>query len=825
MRWGCWCKYWRGIVACLAFMLMSDVYADISGKVFRDFNSNGSFDSGVSLTETGMAGISVKAFDSTGTQVGATASSAADGSYTLTGLSAGVDYRVEFSWAETWLQSSAAGGSSVQFVKDGVTGVDFAVSDPNEYAHTHNPYLAIPQYINGNASSTGISDRPSLFVIPFNAHSPDSMTQIPQPAVKASIGQTGATWGVAYQPSHQTLYTSAVIRRFSGLGPLGIGGIYKVDMSNPTNASTGSLNYIDVKSIGIPVGDDPRDDTTCNSLATRIDQPAHDIAAAQQVGEVGIGGISMDNDHHRLWLVNMADRKLYGIQNVSPATTPTVADVLGGYSIELPSGMSCQSGILRPWAVKYHQGKVYVGALCDASSAFPGTEELAGYILGFDPTNTAAGFAVEHSFRFNTPRAGYDSNVTTVWYGWQHYPGGTPILTSIEFDLDGSLMIGVLNRAAMMSGTNNYNSLDCADTNLSDMPGAGDVLRFCKSGHTYVDGGAATCTTAIPDTVKTHDEYYWGDYGPLKDQKIAFNETAQGGLAFLSGSGQLVSNGFDPSGFHQGGLYWFNNQTGGDDNRYFIYNTQTGLPYPPETMGKSIGLGDLELLLDSAPLEIGNRVWADEDGDGIQDAGEKGLAGIPVKLFSGATELATATTGVDGSYYFTNATGASTTSKIYGISQLQPNLPYTIKFPTTTTVLGSPYKLTVATAGDNTLLDSNAPLSGDVTILPADLPTAGANNHSVDVGYSRFVVDVELSKVVDKTTAKRGETLTYTLTVVNRGVDGATGVEVLEQLPADLSYVSHHASQGNYNANSGLWTVGNLANGASASLVIAVTIQ
>jgi len=69
MRWGLSSKYY-GIVAAY-IMLVPYVQADISGKVFRDFNSNGSFDSGASFNEVGMAGITVKAFDTTGAQVGA----------------------------------------------------------------------------------------------------------------------------------------------------------------------------------------------------------------------------------------------------------------------------------------------------------------------------------------------------------------------------------------------------------------------------------------------------------------------------------------------------------------------------------------------------------------------------------------------------------------------------------------------------------------------------------------------------------------------------------------------------------------------------------
>lgn len=95
------------------------------------------------------------------------------------------------------------------------------------------------------------------------------------------------------------------------------------------------------------------------------------------------------------------------------------------------------------------------------------------------------------------------------------------------------------------------------------------------------------------------------------------------------------------------------------------------------------------------PIEIGNRVWLDADNDGIQDAGENGIPNVQVKLFAGATELATATTAADGTYYFTNAAGTDTDSKKYGLNQLQPNA-YTVKFPTSVTVSGTTYNLTTA---------------------------------------------------------------------------------------------------------------------------------
>ncbi|QCR20475.1 SdrD B-like domain-containing protein [Agrococcus sp. SGAir0287] len=55
---------------------------------------------------------------------------------------------------------------------------------------------------------------------------------------------------------------------------------------------------------------------------------------------------------------------------------------------------------------------------------------------------------------------------------------------------------------------------------------------------------------------------------------------------------------------------------------------------------------------------IGDRIWLDQDGDGVQDAGEPGLVGVTVELTftgpSGEVSTFTTTTGDDGIYGFAN---------------------------------------------------------------------------------------------------------------------------------------------------------------------------
>jgi hypothetical protein len=86
----------------------------VTGSVFRDFNLNGVKDN---ANEIGLAGVTVNAFNSNNVQVGTTTVTAANGTYSITGLSGSL--RVEFSTLPTGYVSGPDGsssGTSVHFV-------------------------------------------------------------------------------------------------------------------------------------------------------------------------------------------------------------------------------------------------------------------------------------------------------------------------------------------------------------------------------------------------------------------------------------------------------------------------------------------------------------------------------------------------------------------------------------------------------------------------------------------------------------------------------------------------------------------------------------
>lgn len=85
--------------------------------------------------------------------------------------------------------------------------------------------------------------------------------------------------------------------------------------------------------------------------------------------------------------------------------------------------------------------------------------------------------------------------------------------------------------------------------------------------------------------------------------------------------------------------------------------------------------------------------------------------------------------------------------------------------------------------------------------------------------------DLSLAQTVSNAAPNNGSTISYTLTVANSAVTNgtATGIAVGDTLPAGVSFVSATGT-GTYNSGTGVWTVGTLGPGASASITITATV-
>ncbi|MGL6298094.1 MAG: hypothetical protein ACRC1M_02895 [Methanobacteriaceae archaeon] len=97
-----------------------------------------------------------------------------------------------------------------------------------------------------------------------------------------------------------------------------------------------------------------------------------------------------------------------------------------------------------------------------------------------------------------------------------------------------------------------------------------------------------------------------------------------------------------------------------------------------------------------------------------------------------------------------------------------------------------------------------------------DLSDNGAN---LSFNVSKFV-DINLTHTVNITLVSKGDFVNFTITVVNSGLDNATGVFVSDILPAGLNFISHYATKGIYDNNTGIWTIGELIGNNGESVVL-----
>ena len=81
---------------------------------------------------------------------------------------------------------------------------------------------------------------------------------------------------------------------------------------------------------------------------------------------------------------------LFGVHTTTSPTNGSniSASLVTEYALTFPD--ACTTGEMRPFGLKYHQGKGYLGVVCDASLSLDSLDLMA-YVYSFDPENVSAG--------------------------------------------------------------------------------------------------------------------------------------------------------------------------------------------------------------------------------------------------------------------------------------------------------------------------------------------------------------------------------------------------------------------------------------------------
>ncbi len=195
---------------------------------------------------------------------------------------------------------------------------------------------------------------------------------------------------------------------------------------------------------------------------------------------------------------------------------------------------------------------------------------------------------------------------------------------------------------------------------------------------------------------------------------------------------------------------------------------------------------------------VGDYVWEDLNGDGVQDTNEPPVSGARVFIDLNS----------DGVYQTNEPSSTTGTNGFYHIGGLTPGT-YSVRVDTNTLAVG----LVPTWDRDGTGTKHVA----SVTLLQGEVVV------DVDFGYKISVADLAVWKTVNTNAVNEGGTVFFAVSVTNLGPDEAETIAIGDLLPAGLTFVSSTPSQGAYDDGTGEWNVGTLAASNGATLEIEAT--
>ena len=485
-----------------------------------------------------------------------------------------------------------------------------------------NTNLMTPKYNNGSRDAS--PNEPAIIL--WN-HTSDRGTT-PTLDEIATYGEVGTVWGLAFKAQTKKLYAAAFLKRHCDLSPDGLGAIYEIDLSTPTTAGAGTptlwMNLNSTTHLGGGAVLFPTE-TAANRGLAAFNAPNRDAWAYTRVGRQGLGDIEITEDGATMYVMDLTNRQVLEI-NMATKT------VVNRYGTNAPANYVNASD-RRPFGIKHHNGELYIGMVSSGETAnFRG--HLRANVLRLTGSTFTSVFEVD-SMGIENPSFPGDNGQALSYrgnsnlgppnngLGWYHlsnsdmsigYPTNNaysyiqnpiPMVSDIEFDNAGNMVIGLMDLAGHMMGAFNYRPFPTtpAEQNaLYNIQSHGDVVRAIKSASTWVKEPAIG--------------KYYNDMESVPQfgfQKDVF----KGGMLIsdCNGTELVVANMQDPFTTNEGGTVWMKtsnglmetNNTGmsitpgpsgyaiSEGSRVRLYISANDMP---STFGKAAGLGDLEMVMD-----------------------------------------------------------------------------------------------------------------------------------------------------------------------------------------------------------------------------------
>lgn len=572
----------------------------IEGFVFKDANNNGIKDPG----EVPVSNVRVQAVDGSGSTL-STVLTDINGLYALKNLPDGKEVRLTYQHTDYYDGFAGSdNGTRVQFVTVPACSKGLGLTSSLQYCDESTRILTTC-FVQGSVNA--LPAEPTIVGLNYGFN-------LGTPAEKfAMYSETGTIWGVAWNKREKALYSAAFIKQYGGLTAHGHDAIFKTNIPDVGMPST-SL-FVKLSQLGQNTG----------SLTT-TDINHCDYGA--QVGKIGLGALEISADQKTLYTVNLYNNTLVAIPTVNPSAANTKA-----YQIPDPG---CSDSEYRAFALKMYNDKLYVGVTCTGETA---KDESASsvHVYEFNPASKQFTLIFSTGYARGYWRDSQPSQIFTMHW-----------LTDIDFTDDGHMLLALSDRTGHRYCTVNFtNRLDDQRPDLL-------LVGYNKTTKTWTlenNGSVAGLTGSGVGNGEGPGggEFFGKDHWP-KDPAY-HPEVALGSIFVMPGTNSVVAAVFDPHlNAYSGGLHRYSTRNGDLLGVKELYRLNTTVAF-----GKATGFGDLVATCTEPAIEIGNRVWADVNKNGIQDAGEPGMSGIGLWLYDeNCAVLAKTQTANNGQYSFNN---------------------------------------------------------------------------------------------------------------------------------------------------------------------------
>lgn len=495
----------------------------------------------------------------------------------------------------------------------------------------------------------------------------------PSPSTIATDTQTGPTWGLTYHRISKQMFASSFVRRYSSqyLNNFNTGLIWRI-----SGVGTGSVQ-VNLWANLTGTTDGSAHDSFITNCPVGCDFNGWDA-----VGKHGIGGITWSSDGTNLFAMNLFGKYIIQLKFLDAFNLQVSSALVG--RINLPTPSDCPASDVRPFAVEFHDDRLYVGLVCSAESsnqvnslrAYVYSTSYASlspvgtisppWVLGISfplnyprgvagPSSTAASFCQASPYRL-TPSP---SNSAT-WRPWAPSPTENPlkgnlcfypqpILSSIAFGDQGQLILGLMDRYAHQIGSSkrnlgNVDGISAGDTLCASLNGYGTYTLEINAACGELNGGY---TWQSPNTRSGQNNQrgpgngeFFSEESFVDGTTTLFTSVSRGSLTSLRGLGAVISSAFNPfpNNFSDSAVVLPAVRTVGtrtwrtDDGilsrSYTLLSMDT-----TANLASGADIGDLEPICQSPPIQLTSRIWSDDNGNGIQDITETAIYNTTAYLY------------------------------------------------------------------------------------------------------------------------------------------------------------------------------------------------